>query len=538
MDRRCRGSALVLVVLALAVLAVPSAAEAQDRPPAPGAALVEICRASGLVDVPELGSRTCTTLDSGAVLLAVLCRSLGLPADACADLTDGRVVDRSLIDEHERSWAHRALRLQARLDEGEPLRAGLVPHTHNSANATAYAPRLANADPNQRYGIEDQLRMGIRGIELDLHWVPHPTGTAATGHKAVVLCHGRSETVGPATVHLGCSVDRRFEEGLAEIRAFLDRAGNEREVVLLYLENQLDGDPRAHDLAASALESVLGDEVARPPGAEPCAPMPLEASRADLLDAGHRVLIVGNCGPGAWGSWVHERGPGWDERGNSGGYPAFELCTTERAERNYDERFIRVFEDSTWLSAMAGSGSTITPSEVTAMVRCGVNMPGLDRVEPFDDRLDALVWSWARGEPAPDAAGACAAWGTDARFRAEACGEERAFACRLPDGRWTVPDVRGPSGDGPTVCAAAGGRHDVPATGWDNEGLRAAAAGAGELWLDYRSGGEGWAPHAPSWRWPGSIASSSATVMEPAVAPRRAASCADDARSIPAPTTT
>jgi hypothetical protein len=326
--------------------------------------------------------------------------------------------------------------------------------------------------------------MGIRGIELDLHWTAHPTGTAATGGRAVVLCHGRSESAGPTTIHLGCSVDRLMEEGLAEIRAFLDRPGNERELVLLYLENQLDGDPVAHDLAAAALDSILGDEVARPPAGEPCAPMPMDRTRAELLDAGHRVLIVGNCGPGAWGSWVHERGPRWDERGNSAGYPGADGCASERAERRYDDRFIRVYEDSTWLSAMVGSGSTVTAADVVAMVRCGVNMPGMDRLEPGDGRLDALVWSWAPGEPAADPARRCTAWGTDARFRAADCAEERGFACRLPDGGWVVPDQRGPASDAAVACASVGAAHDVPATGWDNELLRTAAAGAGELWLD------------------------------------------------------
>jgi hypothetical protein len=197
---------------------------------------------------------------------------------------------------------HRALRLQSRLDEDQPLRLSLVPHTHNSGNATAYRPTLSTADPNQRYTVFDQLRMGIRGIELDLHWHVHPSGTPETDFKAVVECHGRTEGAGPLVIHLGCTADRLAEEGLAELAAFLAVPGNEREVVLLYLENQLDGDPRAHEQISDAIERHLGDLVARPPAGQPCATLPYDTSRADLLAAGHQVLVVGNCGPASWGT--------------------------------------------------------------------------------------------------------------------------------------------------------------------------------------------------------------------------------------------
>jgi hypothetical protein len=519
----------LLVAAGLVVSSVvgPLSARAQDDEPetpapAPGVALAEVCNES-ILALPEVGPRACTSVDSGAVLAAMLCGHTPIPAEACAQLTDGRVVDSARVDEFEAGWVHRALRLQAGLDEDQPLRLSLVPHTHNSGNATAYRPTLATADPNQRYTVFDQLRMGIRGIELDLHWHVHPSGTPETDLKAVVECHGRTEGAGPLVIHLGCTADRLAEEGLAEIAAFLALPGIEREVVLLYLENQLDGDPRAHDQISDAIERHLGDLVARPPAGQPCATLPYDTSRAELLAAGHQVLIVGNCGPGSWGGWVHQRGSLWNERGNSAGYPAFPDCTADRTARQYDQRFIRVYEDSTWLSAMVGSGSQVTATDARNMVRCGVNMVGFDRLEPFDGRLEALVWSWAPGEPAADA-GRCAAWGDDARFRSADCAEHRRFACRADGGAWIVPERSGRWTDGPAVCAETGDTLAVPSSGWDNEQLRLAAAEAGvsvddplvaqpapggrppglpggpptkvagELWLGYAHTAGGWVP--------------------------------------------
>lgn len=498
---------LVLVLLVMVAVAVvgptPTQAQAPAPGPAPGEVLLELCRTSGLGDIPELGGRVCASFEAGSTLLALLCDQLPLPAAACAALTDGRVIDTGLVDAFERSWLWRALRLQDRLDDGEPLRATLWPHTHNSSNSTAYAPSLANIDPNQRYSLTDQLRMGIRAVELDLHWTLNPAGTAESGGKAVVLCHGRTEAVGDLRIHLGCSVDRLLVDGLRELRSFLTAPGNEDEVVLLYLENQLDDDPLAHRLAADALASELGDLVMRPPAGQPCAELPMDRSVDELRAGGGRVLIVGNCGPAPWGTWVHERGDRWEESGSGGSYPGFPDCLAERTDDDYDHRLIRYYEDSTWLTAIAsGPSPRVSPDDIRSMVRCGVDLVGVDRLEPFDGRLDAMVWSWAPDEPVDDPARRCVGGDADGRFRMAPCGEARRATCRTTDGTWVVPATATVAADAAAACAAAGPEAGVeaelatPPTGWENERLRA-AAGGDPVWLSLTAADAGLAPLTP-----------------------------------------
>lgn len=460
----------VLLLVLAAAAAAGAAASGPAGAQAPGPELVERCEDTGLSD------RTCVSIEAGSVLLSSLCADSGAPPDACAAATDGEAVDPAVLAEYERGWVHRALRLQSRLDEDEPLLNSLWPHSHNTANSTAYAPSVSTLDPNQRWSILDQLRMGIRAIELDLH--PGP------GRRGVVLCHGRQVDLGATIVHLGCSTDRPLAAGLDELRSFLDLPGNEREVVLLYLENQLEDDPVLHDEVARELDRALGALVARPAPGEPCAEMPLERSRAELLAEGRRVLIVGNCGPGAWGAWVHERGPRWEERSLGDGYAAFPECiAAEREPLAYDDTWIRVYEDATWLSAMVdGRFRPQTADDVRAMVRCGVDMVGFDRISPADPRLAALVWSWAEGEPVADAAKRCVGLGADGRFRAADCEEERGFACRTPAGEWVVPAEVGPASGAESACAAVGAAPATPPTGWENERLKA-AGGSRELWL-------------------------------------------------------
>lgn len=125
------------------------------------------------------------------------------------------------------------------------------------------------------------------------------------------------------------------------------------------------------------------------------------------------------------------------------------------------------------------------------MVRCGVELIGLDRIGPRDPRLAALVWSWAPDEPSA-AAGHCAAWGPDARFRAADCATPHQVACRDAGGTWVVPEAAVPWFTASATCDAAGATFAVPLSGWDNERLRAAAPAGATLWLDYGETAAGW----------------------------------------------
>lgn len=463
------------ILLVGAAWMTPAAATAQADDP-----LVEVCEET-------VGGPLCTSLTAGQVIAGDLCTTLLLPPESCATLSMNPVVDPALVEMHEASWLARAHALQERLDDDEPLLNSLVIQTHNSNNATFYSPTVTAFDPNQLYSITDQLRMNMRGIELDLHWVPAPTGSIENGLRDVVLCHGRTESVGAFLVHVGCSNDRPLAHGLAELRAWLD--DHPDTFLLLYLENQMEDDPVAHAIAAAAIETHLGDLVHRP--AEPCQPVDWDTTQRQLIEAGTPVLIAGNCGAGgAWGTWVHERGDLWREGSNTAGYAPYPDCIQQRADPAYDDNFIRTWEDATWLSAITGGGSSITPDEARGMVDCGLDLIGLDRLVPLDSRLEAMVWSWDVDEPSEDT-GSCAERQTSGRFRSQDCALERHFACHGPAG-WFVPDETGTWFEGFQACEDGGGTFRTPPTGWENRLLGVAGADAIPTWLNYQSLDGGW----------------------------------------------
>jgi hypothetical protein len=421
--------------------------------------------------------------------------------EQCA-VIDGRRVSEARMRAYESSWTHRALSLQRGLDQAAPLADEQLPHTHNSFNAssyrlgsTSYYPTLTNQDPNQVYSITDQLRMDVRAIEIDLHWVPSPYGTPETGGKWVTMCHGNSDVV--QGVHVGCTWDRPFQDGLAEVKAWL--VAHPHEVILLYLENQLSNDPQGHDKAAELIAAGLGDLVYRPPAGK-CDDMPLGSSRADMLAGSHQVLIVGNCGTGgAWGTWVHERGPQpqhWDESGDPTNYGDTD-CTRDRAQRLAGAPFRRWYEDSTWVTAMLnGSNSHITAATTARMVQCGVNIVGFDQLTPDDGRLSAFVWSWAQNEPAAGA-GDCAYQGGDGRFHAGACKDKRHFACVDSAGGWHVTAAAAKWDKSGKLCGSEfpGSRFAAPANGLRNQLIvEAKASPADQVWVNYANVNGAWTP--------------------------------------------
>ena len=374
-----------------------------------GGDVISQCKTNVGANVPEVGPRGCRSVQSNLWGTGATCRTVAKQqstsaAESCSPI-DGRTISEHQVALYESGWVHKALGLQRDLDAAAPLWDEQLPHTHNTFNSSAYTvptdgtapsyyPTLTNQDPNQAYSIADQLRMDVRAIELDVHWVPSPFGNKDTGGFWVTLCHGTGESVSGTgqAVHIGCSYDRPFQDGIHELRTWLDK--NSDQFVLLYLENQLFDNTQAHTIAAGIVEDGLGSKVYKPhTTGGGCATMPLATSAADILASGAQVLIVGNCGPAGspWNGLVHERGPAWTEGGDPSTYND-NKCQSDVAAHG-PSTFRRLYEDSTWLAVMLSGTDTapFSPQNTADMVRCGVNIIGMDQLTPQDPRLAALV---------------------------------------------------------------------------------------------------------------------------------------------------
>lgn len=374
------------------------------------------------------------------------------------------------VRRHERSATHRALAFQYRLASRVPLRDAPWVGTHNSANTASEDPTLSGLDHNQQVSMADQLRMDVRSLEIDLHFV----------RGEVMVCHGRGEE----ELHAGCTTERSLAERLPEVSAWL--RAHPRQVILLYFEDDLGSG--GHDPAAAVIEAELGDLVYRP-AAPGCNQLPLELTRAAVRAAGKQVVIVSDCGRGAawqglvfaWDEHVEARPVGFDPR----------TCGPDFTPEQYASTIVRYFEDSTVVSATlypTGASSLddgLTPETTAAMVRCGVDLFGFDQLLPDDGRLDALVWSWAPHRTR------CAVHRPNGHWRALPCRRKRPYACRDASGAWLVTSRAGRRRGGRAACRKAGARFVMPRTGAQNAALAMAATGSRPRpWLAYKPPGK------------------------------------------------
>lgn len=461
--------------------------------------VIEVCRANG-------GSTFCKAADAMLEGVASGCRKLpAAPPEFCALLGHERISEKDIVA-FEQSWTHRALGLQYELGAALPFVDALFVATHNSFNSTsANSPQtLSGSDANQRYSTVDQLRMGVRAVEIDVHWMPR-----LDGGFGPTVCHGNA-------FHLGCTYEKSLQAELAEVRAWLD--ANDDQVVLIYLENNLNEPldaPTAaligtepYAAAAAVIQGTLGDLVYRPAdhaaftgSAFSCSNgHPLAASVSSLRALGKRLYIQTEGCDAGWASWVftnsgpnHDQGPDKDEletfsvNGVCGGF--------DRA--THETKWTRFLEDGTLLGAFTStSDGTLTAAPVfRGMVRCGVNMASMDHVTPSDPRLPAFVWSWAPGEPTLSATRNCALHQAEGLFAATSCAQSFAYACARRSNldadayleqQWLVTAGTGSWSAGASACPQ-GYAFDVPRNGFDNELLKLAktSAAVNQVWLNY-----------------------------------------------------
>ncbi len=339
----------------------------------------------------------------GSLLLA-----MGLMTSIAATATPA-------VDQFKNSWVAHALALQRDIDVNAPLSQATFIGTHNSENAISYQiPFLRYVDPNQILSIHDQLEMGVRSIEYDVHWY-----TDSHFKKEILLCHALPN-------HVGCSMfDRPVIEGLSELRDWLQK--NPGEVVVLYFDRgvALDGhEPRL----TSYLQTYLGSYIYKPAAlrktlgvAPACLSVPATLRKADVLKAGKQLIIVTkDCdGPNPRYAEQDTYRLDWNDYvfagvGNVPSHPftimdstigddftAYPDCSksTVFVDDPKHTSVWRIFEDRTLLAKVIGHPRKILVDEVHTMVNCGINWQTFDMLSANDDRLAAAIWSWAPNYP-------------------------------------------------------------------------------------------------------------------------------------------
>ena len=430
----------------------------------------------------------CVALGKTFDAVAAECRRAGIPDTSCT-LPLAHRVTQAARDAYVASWAHRTAAFQYALGDPLPFRDAAWVGTHNSFNSLTSEFTLSHADSNQQLSLTQQLDIDVRSIELDLHYIPQLLGLLGT--RAVTVCHGQ----GPEVHDLGCTTEPTFAKVLPEVAAWLNAPGHGNEVILLYLEDNLQN-AAAYASTIATLDQVLrrpdgSSLIYRPDPAQKatngCTPLPLGKSRADVRAAGAQVVLVGSCAPG-WSADVFDWNPAHVESGSTSAYQPFPACDATYAPSVYAGKLVRYYEDSTLVSTLLNptrppvDPESLTPEKVAAMTACGVNLFGFDQLLPEDGRIQSTLWSWAPDEPVVGG-GSCTRQAPDGRWHAAPCADLHPAACLTGD-TWTLTAPVAEAAAA-AACATLGSTFALPRSGEQNARLRAVAGTTDDIWVNY-----------------------------------------------------
>jgi hypothetical protein len=471
--------AIGAVVTVFATAAPVTADPSVYTPPGPTPA----CNAISPLAVP------CVALNKGADAVAWECRRVGIPDQLCKIPLSYKVTQ-AATDAYLQSWVHRTAQFQFAL--GDPLNMVTTQWlgTHNSYNSLTEGFTPSHFDSNQQLSLTQQLDIDMRALELDLHYYKR---LKLLGQPGVTVCHGLS----PQDFNAGCTAEPLFTKVLPLVANWLNAPGHSNEVILLYLEDQLQN-PEGYASAINTLDTVLrrpdgSSLIYRPDpsqrGTNGCVSLPPGLSRQAIRASNARVLIVGKCAPD-WSSDVFD----WTnlelESGSTPNYRAYPACDATYSPAVYATHLIRYYEDSTLVSAVVAKGEppnnpdALTPTKVQAMTACGVNLYGFDQILPEDGRIQASMWSWAPDEPRAGG-GNCTLQGADGRWVAAQCGDSHPAACVDANGTWRLTPSPVPFTSAASTCSAINMQFGLPRTGLQNSSLGVVAGPAGGAWVNY-----------------------------------------------------
>ncbi|WP_189388224.1 phosphatidylinositol-specific phospholipase C domain-containing protein [Bacterioplanes sanyensis] len=357
------------------------------------------------------------------------------------------------------SWVGKALSQQRMLDDDSPLAENNILGTHNSYNSEAYRNATRYLDPQQKVTIAEQLSLGARFIELDVHWTAHTHGWPWEWGTDLLLCHsGIGEEWGD--LHVGCSLtDRRVSEGLAEVKNWLNN--NPQEVIILYFEDHSDGN---HQKLVELLNNSIGDKIYASGG---CKDIPNALTENQVRQAGKQVVF-------------------WKDGGCSDNNAMQQLAFTGLGDID------RAWEDRTGVGAIGaiftgGKVKRIEAADVRQLYKNGGNIVNLDDIHHDDDRLAAAVWSWDVNEPNNyNGNQHCAVQWQNGRWDDTECNKEHFFACVNSSNQWQVSSWQGRWHQGAQACQQLGNDYQfaAPTNSKDNQALIDARGGISHVWLN------------------------------------------------------
>lgn len=373
---------------------------------------------------------------------------------------------------------------QRKLTDRVAAKRGYILGTHNSYNSWDYRNSTSVMGPNHYITIYEQLQMGARMVELDLH----------NKGDELVACHALDCDLSWTRVDI--------PKLISEIHNYL-KGNTDDDFIFLYIENKLQ-DLDDYNYLTKLIADGLGEYVYRPETASSteCDDVPYEKTYDEMQAAGKRVLIMGaGCGSDSKTSGLNL----WAFANvhNSVGISNnldFDTILQDKFKRVYECGHPTCPADPELIFSDPDSiVRTAEGDEIPLIMQAGANVLGMDDIDWNDielgGRFEAQIWSWREGEFGKtgwDHNVALMSRSTpalEAQFIAGSSRSTLAFACLMPSGFWQVTETLGTFSEGTDVCKGIGGTFDVPLTPREARLLRNVLPESTDVFLNYGTSG-------------------------------------------------
>lgn len=374
---------------------------------------------------------------------------------------------------------------QRKLTDKVATQRGYIMGTHNSYNSWDYRNAPSIVGPNHYNTVYEQLQMGARMIELDLH----------KRDDELVACHADADcNISWTRVNVARLV--------SEIHNYL-KGNTENDFILLYIENELE-DQADYDYLTNVLSDGLGDYIYIPEGVDSnsCANVPYEKTYDELQADGKRVLIMGA------GCSAYAKNSGLNLLAHANVHSSKGISNNLDFGTILNTGFMRIFEcghpscpvDPTKLFSDPNSiVRTANGNEIPLLMQAGANVIGMDDID-WDDtdiggRFEAQIWSWRAGEFGKSgwehnvAVMSRSTPALEAQFIAGSSRSVLPYACLMPTGYWQVTQQSGTFHAGTQACNDIGGTFDVPLTPREARLLRNVLPVNSSVFLNYGTSG-------------------------------------------------
>jgi len=401
--------------------------------------------------------------------------------EMCADTC---VIGSVVID----AWASSALDFQRSLQVNRSLLFLEAAATHNSAIVQDYGmgieemflkKLLTPIHPtsnevviaNQRHSIYDQLRMGVRHVELDVyyfpflnfricHWPVCPPDFFLFVNDAAIRQDKFPLNWNPS--NLGCDGNKpHYEDILKEIRNWLEETENRNEFIFIYLDNK-NIETRLIEQFANVTLPIIGDLL--------FTPLQLKneyngqwPTVFELISKNRRILFENGREDWAGDPLADQyffTPPIWVQFGPDK-FEKFPNCSVNGVPY-YGKKHTRSLDGSLTLGpAFLWEGRVDYPIQtIIDMAECSINMQSMDQITPYT--MENFIWSWERNQPNLEYR--CTMMTPEGRWRTESCSIELPHACvsQTHEFDWIVTDSVGAFG---TVSCPVGYVFSKPPTG-------------------------------------------------------------------------